>query len=1150
MNKIPSRWDPKQEEDVLSFWEENKIYQKWRLMQRGKPDFNFLEGPPYTTGNPHLGHTWNRSLKDIVLRYRAKKGYHVWVQSGFDMHGLPIEEKVEKKLGIKTKKEIEKIGIQKFIEECKKFAYGSMLSFIELYHRLAHWQDTDNPYLPITNEYIEKVWSMFKKAYEQGLLYEGEKPVWWCPRCQTTLAKHEIELGYGDPKYKPAIDPSIFVKFRLKEDPNTYLLIWTTTPWTLTYNLGVMVNPNIEYVLVEVPKTYVKELEIDEKEKKVLKEKLAYENKKEYWIVAKDLVNALMAKFGIQNYKIVKTFLGRELEGKEYIPPFYEELKGVLDKIKKENPNAFTVWLSEEYVTTEEGTGLVHSAPGCGPEDYEVGLKYNVKPFNTVDEEGYIRNLPYFEGWRAKFDDLKWVNLLKEKKILVYFEWYEHDYPICWRCGTRLIIRTTKQWFLNVQKLKEKLLEDLENVNFIPPSAKEAFRHVIETAPDWVVSRQRYWGIPLPVWRCPNGHIHVVGSIKELEELTGKRLKKIYIVVRKSEYAEEMLKEYYNIERKIEAKEEELLELLDKVEDNTFIFVDSISDETVRKIKEKYFIVRSLGQRDFELIRVYNFDLHRPFVDNFTFKCPVCGQEMRRVPDVVDVWIDSGSAPYASREPPVFPVDFIIEGLDQLRGWFYSLAVLGTVYFGKIPYKNVYVHGYTLDPLGRKMSKSLGNVIDPFDLIRNFGADVTRFYLSTAAKAYEDIRVDINKIREKQATLNVLWNIHRYLIDQAKFYGINPKEVKELKLEPEDKYMLHLLEKTKKEVEEALEKYELWKVGRLLENLWLELSRFYIKVIRERLQEDEEARPTILYVIYRVLLDTINMFSIVAPFITEKTFLNLKEAFGLDGESVHLLPWPEKDEKWIDERIEKAFNLVKEILEAGWRLRDKKVGYGIRWPLKEAIIYVKSEEEKELLEEVRKVLLSKLNVKDVKIVTELPDFVEIKIKLDYSKIPEEKLPKLVTKLSEIDHKRIYKELLEKGKYELEGVELNWSNVMVEFLSKDDRYVIERLPFGFIALNKEITEDLFKEGFVREVIRRIQEGRKKLKLTKDQKIKVFIVSEEKTKSWIEEFRDKISKHVNAIELKITSSEKEIDHYDYSSVEKIKGYRLKIFLTILK
>lgn len=982
---MDKKWSNKIEKDILKFWNENKIYEKWRFSQLNKPKFNFLEGPPYTTGSPHLGHLWNRSLKDIVLRYKAKKGYFVWVQSGFDMHGLPIEEKVEKKLNIKNKKDIEKIGIEYFIKECKKFAYGSMLDFTKMYEVIAHWQDTDNPYLPIANEYIEKVWSLFKKAYEKGLLYEGEKPVWWCPRCQTPMSKQEIELGYMDAMYQQATDPSIYVKFRLKDKENTYLIIWTTTPWTLTFNLGVMVNPDIEYTFVEVPSIYLEDIIIDEENKKVLDLKFKINNNREVWIIAKDLVEKLMQKFGINDYKIIKIVKGYELEGLEYIPPFYEELKDILDKIKEQNPNAFTAWLSKEYVSIEEGTGLVHSAPGCGPEDYEVAQQYNVKPFNTVDDEGFARNLPLFEGWRAKYDDLKWVRKLIEKRSLIYFEFYKHDYPICWRCRNRLIIRATKQWFINVQKLKEGLISDLEEVNFIPEFAKDAFKNVIKSAPDWVVSRQRYWGIPLPIWKCENGHIYVVGSIEELKKLTGKDLRKIYLVVKKSEYAENLLRIYFDNNKIIKTKTENLLDIIKKAEDGTIIIIDSITDDLINKIEEEYVVVRSFGNKNYEILRIYNFDLHRPYIDSLIFKCPICNKTMKRIQDVIDVWIDSGSATFATN---VYPVDFIVEGIDQLRGWFYALAILGKIYYGKIPYKNVYVHGFVLDSKGLKMSKSLGNVIEPKELIEKYGADAVRFYLSSSVKAYEDVRVDLKELENKFSSLNILWNIHNYLIEQARYYGINPKNVKP-NLRWEDYYMLHLLEKTKILVKDALENYELWKVGRLLESLYLELSRFYIKLTRERLQEDPE---TVLWVIYKVLLDTINMLSIVTPFISEAIFQNLKNSFGLEEESIHLLPWPEIEKEYINEEIEKEAEILKQILETGLRLRDK-IKISLRWPLPELYIEIKDKEVEEIYKKLEDIIKTKLNVKKVNYV-KIPDnfekVEETKFALAYNtKITEE-----------------------------------------------------------------------------------------------------------------------------------------------------------------
>ncbi|MEM4882035.1 MAG: isoleucine--tRNA ligase [Nanopusillaceae archaeon] len=942
---------------VKDYWKENNIYEEWVLKNlESEKHFKFLEGPPYTTGSPHLGHTWNRILKDIILRYYSKKGYRVWIQAGFDMHGLPIEEKVESKLKI-TKKDIEnKIELKNFIKECKNFAYGSLKEWIDFYINLAHWQDTDNSYMPIQNEYIEKVWECIAKAYENNLLYEAYKPVWWCPRCQTPLSNQEIEMGYSDAMYKKSIDPSIYVKFKLKDNENTYLLVWTTTPWTLTYNLGIMVNPKEKYAIIEVPEVYIKDLEIEND--KILKLNLQISNnKKEYWIVAEKFLEKLKEKFKI-DYKVLKVVLGKELEGIEYIPIFYEELKEKIDEIKRKNVNAFKVWLSEEYVKVEEGTGLVHSAPGCGFEDYEVGLKYNVEPFNTVDEDGTIKDTGIFSGWKAKVDDFNWIKLLINKRYLVFFEFYEHDYPICWRCRNKVIIRSSPQWFINIKKIKDSLLLDLEDVKFIPDHAKKAFENVIKSAPDWVISRQRYWGIPLPIWKCKNGHIKIPKNIKEIK----RDAKKIYIAIKKSEYAKRMLERYFRKDKIFEIPEikniNELRQIFDKFEDESILLVQKFDEKIIKDAEEEFYVVRSFGKIDYELIRIYNYDLHVPEVDNIIIKCEICGEEMKRVKDVLDVWVDSGSATFATN---VFPVDFIVEGLDQFRGWFYSLAVLGKIYYGKIPYKNVYVHGYVLDKEGRKMSKSLGNVVDPKTLMEKYNIDTVRYYLSSITEAYHDLSLNEEDIKVKQNNLNILWNCHNYLIEYCKYYNFNPTLYNPEKLEWEDRYMLHLLEKTKKEIYESLDNFEIWKIGRLCEKVFLELSRFYIKVTRNRIKEDYK---TVLWVIYKVLIDLINIFSIVCPHICEAIFLNLKKVFNIEIKSIILENLPNIEEKYIDERIEKEKEIFEKVLEMGLRLRNM-ININIRRPLKKLEIYSEDIEINNILKKLVNLYKDLLNVKEI-----------------------------------------------------------------------------------------------------------------------------------------------------------------------------------------
>ncbi|BFI73359.1 isoleucine--tRNA ligase [Nanoarchaeota archaeon] len=998
-----SNWNKNFEEEIRKFWKENYIYEKWVLKNKDKKKFVFLEGPPYTTGAPHMGHTFNRVIKDTVLRYYHKKGFNVTNQSGFDMHGLPIEEKVESKLKLRDKKEIEKIGVENFIKECFNFAYGSMNEFTEFYEAIAHWQDIDNPYLPIKNEYIEKIWEALTKGYENKLLYEDKKPVWWCPRCETTLSKQEIDLGYEDPTYKKEMSNAIYVKLKSKDMENTYYIIWTTTPWTLVYNLGIMVNPELKYIKIKVPKTYVGKLSLDYNNHKILELEIEKENGYEYWIIAKDALERLMNKLNIE-YEIVEELDGKDLEFKEYEPVFYEELKEVLDRIKEKEGSTFRIWLSKEYVNAEEGTGLVHSAPGCGFEDYEVGKKYNVSPFNTTDETGIIRDLPHFNGLRAKFDDYQFINELVKKKALVFFEWYEHDYPICWRCRNKVIIRTTSQWFININKLKEKLLIDLNNVNFIPDSAKKAFENIVKSAPDWVISRQRYWGVPLPIWKDKNGHIKFVKNSEELEKLTGYKFKEIILVIKFTDYTEELLRRYFNnniyYEEKIDNKDK-LLEIFNKYENNSIIITKNFNYDVLNNLNELYY-VRTYGKRDYEIIYLYNYNLHRPFVDKFTFKCDICGEEMKRIPDILDVWVDSGSATFATNS---YPVDFITENYDQIKGWFYSLAAMGELYYNTIPYKNVYVGGYVLDVYGKKMSKSLGNVVSPYDIINKYGADTLRLYLGTIVEAYEDIRLKEEDIKTRYQVINILLNTSTYLIEYSKYYNVNPAKVKVDNLRWEDKYMLHFIEKSKKEIYEALDNFYVWKAGRILQDMINQLSKFYIKVTRERIKEEPEK---VLYIIYKSLMNIINVGSIIIPFVSEYIYQKLRREFGLDSESIILEDLPKVEEEYINENIEKQYELFEDIVEGALRLRNE-LKINIRKPLKTLYIYKK--EYSDLLlslineKDLQELLKDYLNVKEIKYEDIEKNYIEIQTKIGNIKVGYD-----TNNYPELEEEWIYREI--------------------------------------------------------------------------------------------------------------------------------------------
>jgi isoleucyl-tRNA synthetase len=1043
-------WNRSIEEEIKKFWKENYIYEKWILKNEKNKRYIFLEGPPYTTGSPHMGHAYNRTIKDIILRYYQKKGFNVWNQAGFDMHGLPIEVKVEENMKIRDKREIEKIGVDKFIKECFNFAYGSMNEFTKFYEDMAHWQDIDNPYLPIKNEFIERIWEDLAKGYENKLIYKEKKPVWWCPHCQTSLSKQEIDLGYEDPLYKKEISNAIYVKFKSKDMENTYYIVWTTTPWTLLYNLGIMVNPELKYVKIKVPKMYVEELELDYNNHKIVKMNIKKENDYEYWIVAKDILEKIMSKLNIE-YEIVDEFYGKDLEFKEYEPLFYDELKDYIEKFRSERSGVFRIWLSKEYVNTQEGTGLVHSAPGCGFEDYEVAKKYNVLPFNTTDETGTILDIKYFEGWVAKKDDYKFILEVLKRKALIYFEWYEHDYPICWRCRNRVIVRSPEQIFINVSSIKPKALLDIENINFIPEAAKRAFINTVKSAPDWVISRQRYWGIPIPMWVDKNGHVKFVRNVKELEKLTGYKFKEIIIVVKFTDYAEKLLSRYFK-ENKIYYEDEindvnKLYDVFNKYEDKSIIVVNKFEYNILNQINDLYY-VRTYGSRDYEIIYLYNYNLHRPYVDKFAFKCEKCGEEMRRIPDILDVWVDSGSAPIAT---DTYPVDFITENYDQIKGWFYSLAMMGELYYNDIPYKNVYVGGFVLDVYGRKMSKSLGNVISPYDIINKYGADTMRLYLGSIVEPYEDIKLKWEDIKVKYQILNTLLNISTYLEEYSKYYNVNPAKINVENLRWEDRYMLHFIEKSKKEIYNALDNHLIWKAGRILQDMILELSRFYIKATRERIKKEPDK---VLFVIYKSLYNIINIGSIIIPFISEYIYQKLRNLYGLEGESIILEEPPKVEEQYIDEKIEEEYKLFNIIVENALKLRNM-LNINIRRPLKTLYLY----------KEDGNILFDILNNSDI--VELLKDYLNVKeIKID--------------------------------------------NIEKDYVNAQSDYGIIKIGF-----DTKYYPELEEEWLYREIRRRLQDIRKENKLRKGQKANIEIYADEKLLNIIKKYKDMLEKDTDTI-----------------------------------
>ena len=919
--------------EILSFWDKNEIYKKVvKKNEKGK-DFLYLDGPPYSNGAIHIGHAWGKSLRDCLLRYKRMRGCKVLDKPGFDMHGLPIEVQVEKKFGIKNKQEIlDKFGLNKFIEECERFAVEQMHPMIKDFKRMGVWLDWENPYMTIKNSYIEGTWMALKKAKTNDFLYKGEKAMTWCARCATALAKHELD--YEDVK----VD-SIFLKFKVVGSKDEYLVIWTTTSWTVPFNMAVMAHPDADYVKIKVDD--------------------------EVWILAKAVIGPFVNMLLGKKYEIIEEMKGSDLEGLSYEHPLskdytaFEQFSSV--------PKLHTVVLSKEYVDTNSGSGLVHTAPGCGTGDYEVGRANGIPPFNELDEQGvFSSKMGPFAGWVAKKDDKRFIEYYREQGFLIVNTEIEHSYAHCWWCKSPIIYKTTEQWFLAVSRLSKDMRELNKKIIWVPDWAgNRQFDSWLENLQDWCISRQRFWGIPLPIWECEKCDKYLlVESADELEKLSGKKL------------------------------------------DN----------------------------------------LHRPFVDGVTIKCD-CSNVMHRVPDVLDVWMDSGAAPWAALEKKDdFVLDFILEGKDMIRGWFNSLMCLSMVAFGKPSYKGVYMSGMIMDAKGRKMSKSLKNIISPYEVIDDVGADTMRFYMIGGAKPGLDLNYNFNDIKVKMRSLGVLWNLHKFLIEFARLNkfgaGTAPKS-----FALEEKYMLSYLHRTVGEVTQLFEDYKLNEPPEKIENLFLELSRFYIQLVREKsVSGSLEDKKAIFRVMYDCILSSVKMLAPVAPFTSEQIYLNLKEHFELKEESVHLCDWVEYDENLVDTDLESEFEIAKDVIQSILAGRER-VGYGVRWPLPKVEVFVNKENFVPALEKLSSLIEVQTNVKEL-IVIGCDDDISL---------------------------------------EVDGV---------------------KFTGGAVYVDDNLTDDLKTEGYSRELMRFVQSQRRKAKLTKEDRIDLTVKCDVDVSSFTEDIKNKV------------------------------------------
>ncbi len=992
---FPSIYSPKSvEEEISKFWKDGEIYEKAR--QRGGRFFFFVDGPPYTTGRIHLGTAWNKVIKDTVLRFKRMRNFRVIDVPGWDMHGLPIEVKVEQELGFTTKRDIESYGIEKFVARCMEYSLQNKNAMTRQFKRLGVWMNWDNPYMTIKADYINAAWWTIKRAYERGLLERKQMVVNWCPRCETALADAEVE--YWDEE-----DPSIFVKFPVKGKSNTCIVIWTTTPWTLPANIAVAVHPGLEYATI----------------------KAMHDGRIEYLIMAKELAENVLRKGGYELWEIVETHLGEDLVGLEYEHPLLEEVP-----LQKQWKHA--VYMAD--FVSAENTGCVHIAPGHGLEDYELGMEQGLPVFNPVDERGiYTDEAGKYAGLNVKEANRVIMDDLNEKGLLLAEETIVHRYGHCWRCKNPIIYRATEQWFLKVSELRDMMLKEIDAVRWIPEWAGMArFKDWVSNARDWCISRQRYWGIPIPVWICEKcGAMKVVGNIDEVP-----------------------------------------------------------------------------WQSD--------LDLHRPKIDAVTFDCE-CGGKMHRVADVFDVWFDSGLASWATLHFPgkkedferLWPADFITEGHDQTRGWFYSQLGASIIAFNKAPYKTVLMHGFTLDEQGRKMSKSLGNVVEPEEVVDKIGVDAFRLYVLSSA-LWEDLRFSWEEARNYNRMLNIFWNAVRFAymymsLDKEEFI----RGVKSIEYQIEDRWILSRLESLNKLAVEALENYQLHRVVRAFFDFVVEdFSRWYVQLIRPRVWEEKDSPSKIAAyaTILRVVDKVTKVIAPYAPFLAEwiyqhfiKEFAEAKKITGKMEESIFLENYPEPEENLIDSELEKAMEVAKEIFEAASNARQK-AKRKLRWPLRLLVVEGDGDVER-AVKELESIIRSQCNVKEVKYVRKFKK--SVVAKPNYKAVGPllkdraKEFSEYVSSLSTEEVNRI----LESGTIEFEGMDLKTDEVLNVEYELPEGYVAAETSRGNVYLYTVIDEELERECYAREIVRRIQEMRKKLDLNVEEFIDVTIdMPSELVKGW--------------------------------------------------
>lgn len=1011
------------QKEQVAEWNEENLLKKCVDAREGKPQFVFYEGPPTANGKPGIHHVMARTLKDSINRYKTMQGFQVNRKAGWDTHGLPVEIEVEKQLGINGKQEIEEYGIRQFNKKCRESVFTYTGLWRDMSERMGYMADMDAPYITLDNKYIETEWWIVKKFFDEDMIYEGHKILPYCPRCGTGLASHEVAQGYKDVKVN-----TLTVKFKKTGAENEYFLAWTTTPWTLAANTVLTVGPDFDYIKVRMT---------------------AGDDKGNVFYLAKALADKIL---GEGNYEVLEEMKGKDLE--------YMEYEQLMPFVKADRKAFFITCM--DYVSIEDGTGIVHSAPAFGEDDYQCGRKYNLPMLQPVDEKGEYTETP----WKGHFVmeeglDVEIIRYLAKDNKIFAKEKISHNYPHCWRCGTPLVYYAKPSWYIEMSRLKEQLVENNNSVNWFPPFVGEKrFGNWLSEVKDWAISRSRYWGMPIPIWKCDCGHLECIGSRAELVEKA----------------------------------------------------VENI-DETV--------------------------ELHRPFVDDVHVKCSHCGKSMTRIPEVIDCWFDSGAMPFAQWHYPfehkddfdkLFPADFICEGIDQTRGWFYSLMAISTFIMGKSPYKNVLVNDLLLDKNGKKMSKHVGNTVDPFEMLNKYGADATRWYLLNVSPAWAPTKFDEEGLQEIVSKFfGTLKNVYNFFVLYGNLDNIDVKELSvAYEKRPElDRWILSKYNKLVRDVTESMDRYDHMKTVRAITEFVNEdLSNWYIRRARRRFYSEgmSKDKESVFATTYEVLEGIARIIAPIAPFISDEMYKKLT------GEkTVHIAYFPQINEKLIDDKVEKRMDVVRAVCNLGRGIREKE-SLKVRQPLAGVLVDGKF---KDLVEDMTPLIMEELNVKEVVFAQELSKYMDFSLKPNF-KVAGPVLGKNIKAFGSAIAKENAEEFISKleqnGSVELD---LNDEKIAVEKdfvdvkISAKEGFAVAMENNIFAILDTNLSQELIDEGISREIISKIQQMRKQNNYEMMDNINIFMSADAEVLGAVSKYEEYIKSETLALTLEESASLPEFD-----------------------